>query len=70
VWNPTATIRTDGPIGFADEDEDLDALLLLAPIAGGCEPAFIPSPDDWAAYHAMCETADYLDGFNRVRDDA
>jgi hypothetical protein len=42
----------------------------LLPNAGGSEPEFHPTEEDWQQYHAMMATADYLDGFNAVRDDA
>jgi hypothetical protein len=47
-----------------------DDVTLLAPISGGSEPEFHPAEEDWQQYHAMMATADYLDGFNAVRDDA
>jgi hypothetical protein len=39
----------------------------LAPIAGGCDVPFEPSPEDWAEYHRMMDLADRFDAMNDDR---
>ena len=42
----------------------------MPPIAGGADDHFEPSAEDWREYERWARTVDYLDEFNRLRDDS